>query len=276
MYGLSPPTRGSRQAVNVDARKLGSIPAHTGKPSPGSGVPGARRVYPRPHGEAFVFPASPSPLGGLSPPTRGSLCWWAHRCARQRSIPAHTGKPSRSRSAVPRARVYPRPHGEAGLGRLRAMTANGLSPPTRGSRPEGGRVGRRDGSIPAHTGKPRRRAGILPPGRVYPRPHGEAEGGEVQAGGVRGLSPPTRGSRCGEQRTARLHGSIPAHTGKPAARGSAPTRCGVYPRPHGEARRRSPRPRPRAGLSPPTRGSLARQLSLGFPPGSIPAHTGKP
>ncbi len=58
LHGLSPPTRGSRPPNFAATIFIGSIPAHTGKPSyypDGSHCPG---VYPRPHGEAYPYSAS--------------------------------------------------------------------------------------------------------------------------------------------------------------------------------------------------------------------------
>ena len=71
-----------------------------------------------------------------------------------------------------------------------------------------------------------------------------------------GLSPPTRGSQHDARNQQRGRRSIPAHTGKPRARGEPA-------RQHG-------------GLSPPTRGSRAGDRRTADRRGSIPAHTGKP
>ena len=112
--------------------------------------------------------------------------------------------------------------------------------------------------------------------RVYPRPHGEAANHSASTRVSGGLSPPTRGSRRDGERWSLPHGSIPAHTGKPPRCGCRQGRRGVYPRPHGEAAASGRAHRLRAGLSPPTRGSLAGPLVVGPTHGSIPAHTGKP
>ena len=174
--GLSPPTRGSRSSIRRFKSAIGSIPAHTGKPGRGAQLSPDAGVYPRPHGEARPTSGFSTVRRGLSPPTRGSP-WIARELpAVERSIPAHTGKPAAAEKRVCRARVYPRPHGEAleihdGLER-----EPGLSPPTRGSPKRRARraIGLR--SIPAHTGKPISCLDILVRERVYPRPHGEASG----------------------------------------------------------------------------------------------------
>ena len=234
------------------------------------------KVYPRPHGEAASNGRTWDAASGLSPPTRGSLLRNAVPYFRLRSIPAHTGKPPAECRTIFPAAVYPRPHGEARPVPLRHQDAQGLSPPTRGSRRGGdGRRCRRR-SIPAHTGKPpgaRRTTGII---SVYPRPHGEADGEAVEDPAERGLSPPTRGSRNSGSWCPPEVGSIPAHTGKPASRSSRRRPTPVYPRPHGEAKDATEHARRMYGLSPPTRGSPHRRDYAHQRSGSIPAHTGKP
>ena len=234
------------------------------------------RVYPRPHGEA------PKPwftcwtLTGLSPPTRGSPSPTRSPPALSGSIPAHTGKPAPRRTPSATPRVYPRPHGEAAGSMTKRRSGRGLSPPTRGSRGVDDQEAERQGSIPAHTGKPPARRAMRRAFRVYPRPHGEA----VRDGGTgsfpTGLSPPTRGSPRPAPRASARSGSIPAHTGKPPTCPRRPTTSRVYPRPHGEAVAGSNGGAARVGLSPPTRGSPDPDHGRAGGAGSIPAHTGKP
>ena len=94
--GLSPPTRGSLADATDIRGERGSIPAHTGKPEPGSRAAGEAGVYPRPHGEASIVARRFDWRGGLSPPTRGSHRGDNPQGISQGSIPAHTGKPFRS------------------------------------------------------------------------------------------------------------------------------------------------------------------------------------
>ena len=158
---------------------LRSIPAHTGKPLVCTAACDQVGVYPRPHGEAFNRCASEIEAGGLSPPTRGSPA--PRPCAARTggSIPAHTGKPHSPRSRCGPLWVYPRPHGEAQERSGRGCPGRGLSPPTRGSRDRQSDHRVRNGSIPAHTGKPRRRRNAGPVGAVYPRPHGMKKDSQV-------------------------------------------------------------------------------------------------
>ena len=100
----------------------GSIPAHTGKPD--SFVRYDRQshygVYPRTHGETHVGHC-PAPLFiSLADP-----------------------------------RVYPRTHGETWFFSCLPHRILGLSPHTRGNHSDQGSLTLPEGSIPAHTGKPR-------------------------------------------------------------------------------------------------------------------------
>ncbi len=172
--------------------------------------------------------------------------------------------------------VYPRPRGEAVQRQCAPKSADGLSPPTRGSLPNPYPPDVPEGSIPAHAGKPT-------PGRttrairgVYPRPRGEARWPFFGAAWLYGLSPPTRGSHLAVPARDVRTWSIPAHAGKPPAARIGPGRHGVYPRPRGEANGSKGARTPDKGLSPPTRGSQRVQGCKDAGQGSIPAHAGKP
>ena len=195
LLGLSPPTRGSLWDLPFGGSPQGSIPAHTG--------------------EASGTCLSAETPKGLSPPTRGSRRVTVRLAECGGSIPAHTGKPAPCPGRCGALRVYPRPHGEAGLGRGAHAEPPGLSPPTRGSRRARSSGRRGTGSIPAHTGKPGSRSVRSSRLRVYPRPHGEALVGRRSRRAVIGLSPPTRGSPPEIEAASGSIRSIPAHTGKP-------------------------------------------------------------
>ena len=152
--GSIPAHTGSRQEERVLLGRGGSIPAHTGEAQP-----------------ALNRGANWS---GLSPHTRGSLRRGREEHPRERSIPAHTGKPAPGAGSVRDNRVYPRTHGEAVPCLHCCFSCWGLSPHTRGSPGRDLEEGRRQGSIPAHTGKPSCPVGTFPEYTVYPRTHGEA------------------------------------------------------------------------------------------------------
>ena len=213
---------------------------------------------------------------GLSPPTRGSPIVRIRLVAPVGSIPAHAGKPTRSRTGRRPTGVYPRPRGEATLPSRPTKTGDGLSPPTRGSRGASPPKARFMGSIPAHAGKPRQRAASCRIRPVYPRPRGEAESALPSRLVDHGLSPPTRGSPNGYGHPQKSVGSIPAHAGKPQTAAIPAARVEVYPRPRGEAHVDTPIAVTSPGLSPPTRGSPVDPRRQDGDRGSIPAHAGKP
>ena len=234
--GLSPPTRGSQAEHLYGGQRRGSIPAHAGKPSASARSFSASGVYPRPRGEAILERSRTAHPCGLSPPTRGSPDGIRAGGQRDRSIPAHAGKPSMRTLMAPPPTVYPRPRGEATAALMMAAWAAGLSPPTRGSHVHGPLDDKLDGSIPAHAGKP----GAVEVGihiqRVYPRPRGEALEGAKHLPFIDGLSPPTRGSRSAGILHLSFTRSIPAHAGKPSDCLDKLHMLGVYPRPRGEAK----------------------------------------
>ena len=91
--GLSPPTRGNRDAGRPPFAWARSIPAHAGEPARRHRLHARREVYPRPRGGTSAkLPRKPSPLG-LSPPTRGNLHLGERFRVSRRSIPAHAGEP---------------------------------------------------------------------------------------------------------------------------------------------------------------------------------------
>ena len=274
--GLSPPTRGSRNLQIPDLGILGSIPAHAGKPGARIRTASARRVYPRPRGEARTTRRLTSCAWGLSPPTRGSLQRNYFVAGIDRSIPAHAGKPDLALLRGGAQPVYPRPRGEAVSVSIWTVRDWGLSPPTRGSRhathPDTGAVR----SIPAHAGKPQPSTTATSPKAVYPRPRGEASRWVTGSPSPWGLSPPTRGSRDPTHNRPHRYRSIPAHAGKPWSKSSRLAWPAVYPRPRGEARQNTAVLLLAEGLSPPTRGSPNLGISRDTTSGSIPAHAGKP
>ncbi len=91
--GLSPYTRGNQQIFACAIGCFGSIPVHTGKPYPLSGIDWQGRVYPRTHGETIQTLMQKPASAGLSPYTRGNLARFSQAACQSRSIPVHTGKP---------------------------------------------------------------------------------------------------------------------------------------------------------------------------------------
>ena len=114
------------------------------------------RVYPRTHGETGMFFPTSVSLAGLSPYTRGNHTKTPYPVVLTRSIPVHTGKPVCMVQLSIRDGVYPRTHGETRHSQAFKMHIKGLSPYTRGNHSEVKETLDSKGSIPVHTGKPRK------------------------------------------------------------------------------------------------------------------------
>ena len=171
--GLSPPTRGNPSSVSLIRTRIGSIPAHAGKPWKTMLLWAMLVVYPRPRGETTFPSLSLKVASGLSPPTRGNLGHTDFSITSLGSIPAHAGKPMIARLTLLQIRVYPRPRGETVKARIAEWGEPGLSPPTRGNPLRWSTDGQSIGSIPAHAGKPAASFTDHALRRVYPRPRGE-------------------------------------------------------------------------------------------------------
>ena len=192
--GLSPRIRGNHLRFKPAGERLGSIPAHTGKPVSGDGIRGAPGVYPRAYGETSSRIPSSVFSRGLSPRIRGNRSPVTGYAEHLGSIPAHTGKP---RSSWPRratARVYPRAYGETFLSPKNLSPTTGLSPRIRGNLTDQGFEYLEMGSIPAHTGKPAHPVAWQSTCRVYPRAYGETLYDTGYIGRSSGLSPRIRGT----------------------------------------------------------------------------------
>ena len=172
--GLSPHTRGNRRHSQKPLGLCGSIPAHTGEPSPAPPGAGAPRVYPRTHGGTDPRSVDSDSQQGLSPHTRGNHS----SMSRARSPPT----------------VYPRTHGGTAILHSESWADSGLSPHTRGNRILARSRLQAAGSIPAHTGEPSRCDRSPWTSRVYPRTHGGTVIDTLREGLVEGLSPHTRGN----------------------------------------------------------------------------------
>ena len=298
--GLSPPTRGNRDAKRRQDQRRGSIPAHAGEPRCFTNPPLSESVYPRPRGGTpaeirerlatlgLSPPTRGNPLSnavhiapvlrlqGLSPPTRGNLARARLSQSCRRSIPAHAGEPVPRRQRECPAPVYPRPRGGTLDMSAPHRAQTGLSPPTRGNLggiPSGGGE---EGSIPAHAGEPIERSSERFATGVYPRPRGGTRRRQRGSAKPRGLSPPTRGNRLRRLVYQRQLGSIPAHAGEPVSGGERESELWVYPRPRGGTVLPGGEEIHAEGLSPPTRGNLEASGSWLAYKRSIPAHAGEP
>ena len=136
--------------------------------------------------------------------------------------------------------------------------------------------GARQGSIPAHAGKPARRQSPATVPGVYPRACGETSSVPAMDPLMPGLSPRMRGNLLRPDSPGFPRGSIPAHAGKPSGRAARPGPGRVYPRACGETTSSGAQNTAEKGLSPRMRGNriLCAAVCVGL--GSIPAHAGKP
>ena len=152
--GLSPRMRGNQGHRLRGDRRIGSIPAHAGKPAQDVRSVFGSRVYPRACGETLPGMIQVNIIKGLSPRMRGNRMYFHTYPERRRSIPAHAGKPFLETYIFGCARVYPRACGETLGGIQPSIEMKGLSPRMRGNLTYGAGGGPGAGSIPAHAGKP--------------------------------------------------------------------------------------------------------------------------
>ncbi len=131
--GLSPPARGSPNGRSALTARIGPIPARAGEPRTRPPVAALGWAYPRPRGGALVELEEVSPLRGLSPPARGSLCLPSDAGCRPRPIPARAGEPQSDSCGMTELKAYPRPRGGAFRAQSGDQLPQGLSPPARGS-----------------------------------------------------------------------------------------------------------------------------------------------
>ena len=193
--GLSPHVRGNRRHSTARITFARSIPACTGKPYPARTETAATRVYPRMYGETADGTDVANPGCGLSPHVRGNPTRLRMPLSTLGSIPACTGKPARALAYRGLDEVYPRMYGET-AGSLHVTSASGgLSPHVRGNRILRCSLFSCIRSIPACTGKPRKRWTTWTAYRVYPRMYGETQ--RMRSGCRRrsGLSPHVRGNQ---------------------------------------------------------------------------------
>ena len=134
LRGLSPYARGTLWSLPESVRLERFIPVCTGNTSRNPrGLP-ASPVYPRMHGEHLSVTKLPGEKCGLSPYARGTLANDNRVRTGPRFIPVCTGNTSVGSTGTSFQPVYPRMHGEHGLGIEYTPDQGGLSPYARGTR----------------------------------------------------------------------------------------------------------------------------------------------
>ena len=214
-------------------------------------------------------------VSGSSPLTRGKRSYDTAHEGWGRLIPAHAGKTFSSRSTFSVNRAHPRSRGE-NLAAYRACVGRaGSSPLTRGKRRRTCRLSSPCRLIPAHAGKTDGAFVCIAEASAHPRSRGENSDAPCVLSRGCGSSPLTRGKHLADAPHPAIDGLIPAHAGKTPARDSELSPNTAHPRSRGENRGRSSPSFSCTGSSPLTRGKPDLHLTVGRPPGLIPAHAGK-
>ena len=179
------------------------------------------RAYPRIRGGNTKNVAFPGVFRGLSPHTRGKPVQEAIAGVLHGPIPAYAGETSAESHRGRTPRAYPRIRGGNSSRKSSTNPALGLSPHTRGKRPNRLDFGPAVGPIPAYAGETMswcRRVQTL---GAYPR----IRGGNVDAAHdvnlVLGLSPHTRGTLHAVIPSPKSVGPIPAYAGETRPLGHA-------------------------------------------------------
>ena len=211
--GLSPRTRGSRGITPGQIVDYGPIPADAGEPDGRRHGGHDHRAYPRGRGGAGPAWIARGLREGLSPRTRGSRNDRLPVLLQGGPIPADAGEPSGRVPSPPCPGAYPRGRGGASSGKSNPVSAQGLSPRTRGSRAARRAGADAVGPIPADAGEPGGRRWMIPLSGAYPRGRGGATGLAPFPTLEQGLSPRTRGSRATNRRGEDLWGLSPRTRG---------------------------------------------------------------
>ena len=154
VLGLSPRTRGNRDARTCGAGIVGPIPADAGEPAPRRTAPAPPGAYPRGRGGTWLILVRLFVRAGLSPRTRGNRRTRLPRRSPAGPIPADAGEPPPSGGRCTRRRAYPRGRGGTVLGVASVGLCWGLSPRTRGNPSADAPIALSTGPIPADAGEP--------------------------------------------------------------------------------------------------------------------------
>ena len=132
--GSSPPARGTRIYRMLNATRTRFIPACAGNTVADLESVPVRAVHPRLRGEHDGFQRCETPLGGSSPPARGTRRDLGVVAVVDRFIPACAGNTRCTSARRGRPAVHPRLRGEHCLAACSSPPHAGSSPPARGTR----------------------------------------------------------------------------------------------------------------------------------------------
>jgi len=145
--------RGKPRHDHARCRLRRFIPAHAGKASASTVVPGICTVHPRACGESACAVGYADYLVGSSPRMRGKPCVQGLCAALARFIPAHAGKARPLSPLLSLSPVHPRACGESSRDVPVIPIPAGSSPRMRGKRGQELRPRPHHRFIPAHAGK---------------------------------------------------------------------------------------------------------------------------
>ena len=257
LRGLSPRTRGNRPPLRPAESRPGPIPANAGEPTCSQCRSPASGAYPRERGGTSPAVSSTSRPAGLSPRTRGNPARRNSSALRSGPIPANAGEPRASLKSRRAQRAYPRERGGTPASVSQTSTGTGLSPRTRGNRARRLPRALSAGPIPANAGEPCGPEGRWARAWAYPRERGGTDRASNRDLIDSGLSPRTRGNRCGVPRASGCVGPIPANAGEPLSTEAGSSLAWAYPRERGGTELKRGDTLALDGLSPRTRGNLA-------------------
>ncbi len=204
LWGLSPHTRGKQPVSWWADYVAGPIPAYAGETFSGTSGVSHERAYPRIRGGNLPVQAKRKSAQGLSPHTRGKHTSAVLTDYKDGPIPAYAGETPRFTSNSKNERAYPRIRGGNSVDRASRTSEKGLSPHTRGKLFKIARDFKGAGPIPAYAGETVVLIHSFLMLRAYPRIRGGNRGWKWRLWGLVGLSPHTRGKRCGQDSRGRL------------------------------------------------------------------------
>ena len=260
----------------VELDRARTIPACAGEPPSREPASWPDPDYPRVCGGTQRTAGLAGPWSGLSPRVRGNRSASVRSEGYTGTIPACAGEPSSlARSPKPK-KDYPRVCGGTHIQPVSSGGAPGLSPRVRGNRAAPAPPRRRDGTIPACAGEPKRENYDLGHYRDYPRVCGGTRRRRGSRNGIQGLSPRVRGNRRGRRGRATPRGTIPACAGEPGSSPMTGARMRDYPRVCGGTEVLYVPRSTKLGLSPRVRGNPLRGGRAAGRVGTIPACAGEP
>ena len=212
--GPSPRIRGKYRSARRQTRRLGTIPANTGKIWSPRRLVGVMEDHPREYGENTVVGGCVGQDVGPSPRIRGKYGFPGVADLLLGTIPANTGRIRPSHSVVLRVRDHPREYGENPLPELSRLERLGPSPRIRGEFSSmKSKIGG-SGTIPANTGRIGAGDGYISLLPDHPREYGENSRAPLMSSTSDGPSPRIRGEWCIICPHMQRGGTIPANTGR--------------------------------------------------------------